>query len=68
MLIKGLVIGLLIFVLINLFRALPIMLKGQSSQPMSHYLGWRIGLSVCLFLFLILALATGIIEPNPRPY
>ncbi|PQJ68178.1 MULTISPECIES: DUF2909 domain-containing protein [Photobacterium] len=68
MLIKILLIGLLLVIIVNLFKALPIMLKGQSSRPMSHYLGWRIGLSVVVFSLIVIALLTGVITPNPRPY
>ncbi|WP_318475266.1 DUF2909 domain-containing protein [Photobacterium leiognathi] len=68
MLIKILLIGLLLVIIISLFKALPVMLKGQSSRPMSHYLGWRIGLSVLAFILIVIALLTGVINPNPRPY
>ncbi|MCG3885248.1 DUF2909 domain-containing protein [Photobacterium leiognathi] len=68
MLIKILIIGLLMVIIISLFKALPVMLKGQSSRPMSHYLGWRIGLSVLAFILIVIALLTGVITPNPRPY
>lgn len=68
MLIKILLISLLLVIIISLFKALPVMLKGQSSRPMSHYLGWRIGLSVLTFMLIVIALLTGVITPNPRPY
>ncbi len=68
MLIKILLIGLLLVIIISLFKALPVMLKGQSSRPMSHYLGWRIGLSVLAFILIVIALLAGVITPNPRPY
>ncbi|GAL05713.1 DUF2909 domain-containing protein [Photobacterium aphoticum] len=68
MLLKGLLVGLLIFILFNLFRALPIMLKGQSDKPLSHYLGRRVMFSALLFVILLVAMATGYLEPNPRPF
>ncbi|MDO6708489.1 MULTISPECIES: DUF2909 domain-containing protein [unclassified Photobacterium] len=68
MLLKALIICLLIFIVFNLFRALPVMLRGKQSKPMSHFLGRRILFSVLLFALLLLALATGLIDPNPRPY
>ncbi|KJF99755.1 DUF2909 domain-containing protein [Photobacterium leiognathi] len=68
MFIKILLIGLLLVIIISLFKALPVMLKGQSSRPMSHYLGCRIGLSVLAFILIVIALLTGVITPNPRPY
>lgn len=73
MLIKATIVCLLIFIVLNLFRALPMMLKSKtdplsSNKPMSHFLGRRLLLSVFIFALLLLAIATGIIEPNPRPY
>ncbi|EGQ7832186.1 DUF2909 domain-containing protein [Vibrio vulnificus] len=35
---------------------------------MSHYLGRRVRLSALVVLFLLIALTTGWVEPNPRPY
>ncbi|WP_299017228.1 DUF2909 domain-containing protein [uncultured Photobacterium sp.] len=68
MLLKAILICLLVFIILNLFRALPAMLKGQSNQPMSRPLGRRVMFSVILFALLLLALSTGYIIPNPRPY
>lgn len=68
MLLKALIIGLLIFILFNLFRALPIMLQGKQAQPMSRSLGRRLLLSVILFALLLIAIASGYITPNLRPY
>ncbi len=68
MLLKGILVCLLIFIIYNLFRALPILVKGKSDVPMSRYLGRRVLFSVIVFVILLIALATGAIEPNPRPY
>nr|WP_086938402.1 DUF2909 domain-containing protein [Thaumasiovibrio occultus] len=68
MLIKALVVILLIFVILNLFRALPALLKGKQAQPLSHFLGKRLLFSVVIFALLIVAIAAGWISPNPRPY
>ena len=68
MLLKALIVCLLIFIVFNLFRALPVMLKGKQGQPMSRHLGRRVLFSVFLFALLLLALASGYITPNPRPY
>lgn len=60
---------LLILVLFNLFKAMVTMLKqDQSSKPMSFYIGRRLIFTVILMLLLLIALATGVIQPNPRPY
>ncbi|PSW19319.1 DUF2909 domain-containing protein [Photobacterium sanctipauli] len=68
MLLKALLVCLLIFIIFNLFRALPMMIKGQQAEPMSRYLGRRLLFSVILFVLLLIALASGYITPNPRPY
>ncbi|MCC4797762.1 DUF2909 domain-containing protein [Enterovibrio norvegicus] len=68
MLLKGILVCLLIFIVFNLFRALPILIKGNSDVPMSRYLGRRVLLSVIAFVILLIAMATGLIEPNSRPY
>ena len=53
----------------NLFRAMMIMLKNDPEQPpMSKYIGRRVILTVVIVISLLIAIATGIIEPNPRPY
>ncbi|MBB1268502.1 DUF2909 domain-containing protein [Shewanella sp. SR44-3] len=59
---------LLVFIIFNLARALIIMVKGEQTQPMSHYLGRRVLYSVLVVLLLLVALGLGIVEPNPRPY
>lgn len=68
MAIKIIVGGLLIFMIFNLFKAMKIMLKGDTGEPMSKFIGRRVLTSVIIVLLLLLAIATGLIEPNPRPY
>ncbi|WJG09342.1 DUF2909 domain-containing protein [Aliiglaciecola sp. LCG003] len=69
MLVKLIVGGLLLFMLYNLFRAMMIMLKNDPNQPpMSKFIGRRVLVSVAIVLLLLLAVATGLITPNPRPY
>lgn len=68
MAIKIIVSGLLIFMVYNLFRALLVMLKGESAEPMSKFIGRRVITSAIIVGLLLLALATGLITPNPRPY
>nr|WP_283108032.1 DUF2909 domain-containing protein [Shewanella ulleungensis] len=59
---------MLIFIVFNLGRALFIMVKGQHEQPMSRYLGRRVLFSVVVILILLVALGSGYIQPNSRPY
>ncbi|GAB2688121.1 MAG: DUF2909 domain-containing protein [Aliiglaciecola sp.] len=69
MLVKLLVGGLLLFMLYNLFRAMIIMLKNDPNQPpMSKFIGRRVMTSAIIVILLLLAVATGLITPNPRPY
>ncbi|MCL1056550.1 DUF2909 domain-containing protein [Shewanella gelidimarina] len=65
---KLVLVLLLLFILVNLGRALFVMVKGEKSAPMSKYLGRRVLFSVLVVMLLLLALGTGIITPNPRPY
>ncbi|KXI23960.1 DUF2909 domain-containing protein [Photobacterium sanguinicancri] len=68
MLIKALVVCLLVFIIFNLFRALPVMLGKRQGVPLSRYLGHRLWLSVVVFALLLIGIATGLVEPNPRPF
>lgn len=68
MLIKLLFIILLLLMIVSLFRALPSIIKGQSSPPLSHFLGRRLLIAITLFGLLVIALMTGVIQPNPSPY
>jgi uncharacterized membrane-anchored protein len=69
MLVKLIVGGLLIFMTYNLFRAMMIMLKDDPEQPpMSKFIGRRVMASVVIILIMLLAVALGFIDPNPRPY
>ncbi|NLS13800.1 DUF2909 family protein [Vibrio sp. SM6] len=74
---KLLLVGLLLFIILNLAKALFHMLKAPTNnkldanspqKPMSHYLGRRVALSVIVVLLLLIALGSGWITPNPSPY
>ncbi|GHF99724.1 DUF2909 domain-containing protein [Thalassotalea marina] len=69
MIIKIIIVGLLIFMVYNLFCALRIMNKNDPNQPkMSKFIGRRVLTSVIIVLILLLGILTGVITPNPRPY
>lgn len=69
MLIKILIVSLLAFMIYNLFRALFIMNSNKADKPsMSKFIGRRVITSVILIALLLLAILTGVITPNPRPY
>jgi hypothetical protein len=74
---KLLLVVLLLFIIVNLARAMFEMVKGPRSdledethqdKPMSFYLGKRVFLSALAVILLIAALLSGLIEPNARPY
>lgn len=62
---RVIVIGFLAIIVFNLGAGLYYMMrdKGRSDRTLNA-LTWRIGLSVTLFLLLILGFATGILEPH----
>ena len=78
---KLVLVLLLLFILINLGRAMFEMVKGPNSndeeesddsleedKPMSFYLGRRVFLSALAVVLMVVALLSGFIEPNVRPY
>ncbi len=66
--IKLLFVVLFLFVLISLFQALNIMRKDQTTVSMSQFIGRRLIYSALLLILIIVAMAFGLITPNPRPY
>jgi len=69
MLVKLVILGLLGFMVYNLFAALVIMNKNDPNKPpMSKYKGRRVMTSVVIVIILLLGILTGVITPNPRPY
>ncbi len=64
MLFKIVILGLLLVVLISLGSALVAMTKGDKSDKMLKSLTWRIGLSVGIFILLIIGQAMGLITPH----
>ena len=64
---------LLLFIIISLVKALFHMVKQSPSDkndqpPLSYYLGRRVLISALVVILLIIALLSGWIEPNHRPY
>ncbi|MCL5255566.1 MAG: DUF2909 domain-containing protein [Gammaproteobacteria bacterium] len=53
----------------NLFKGLFTFLKQDGEGPrMSHYIGRRVLFSAIAIVIILIALATGVVTPNPRPY
>lgn len=66
---KVLLVALLLYVIFNLFKALFSLMKNDPEQPsMSFYIGRRVLFSVIAIVIITIALATGVVTPNPRPY
>ena len=63
---KYLVVAMLVLILISLARALYHLTSGKSQDgaAMVKALAWRIGLSVALFVLLIVAYYSGWIDPQ----
>ena len=68
MVVKIIIVALVIFMIFNLFKAMMVMLKGDTTQPMSKFLGRRVIMSATIMILLLIGMATGLIEPNQRPY
>ena len=64
MIFKIVILSLLVVVLISLGSALAAMAKGNKSDKMIKALTWRIGLSVLIFILLLIGQATGLITPH----
>ena len=64
MIFKILILTLLIVVIFSLGSALAAMAKGDKSDKMLKALSWRIGLSVAIFILLLIGQAMGLITPH----
>jgi uncharacterized membrane protein YjjB (DUF3815 family) len=60
--------GLLIYMVYSLFKAMMIMLKNDQKQNMSKFIGRRVLASALIIGLILIAVATGVIQPNPKPY
>ena len=68
MLFKIIVVVMLLVVIFSLGQALFYMIKDEGkSDRMVKALSWRIGLSVFIFLLLLIGQATGLITPHGLP-
>ncbi len=69
LLFKVVLVVLLLVIIFNLMKALIQIASGKhNGKRLSHFLGRRVMLSAIVVLLLLLALASGVITPNPRPY
>ncbi|WP_100658513.1 DUF2909 domain-containing protein [Alteromonas flava] len=69
MLIKIILCALILFMIYNLFKAMKVMMNHDpDGEPMSKYIGRRVLTSAIIVVIILLAVATGLITPNPRPW
>lgn len=67
--IKIVLVALVIYMIVNLFLAMRVMMKNDSKNgPMSKYIGRRVLTSAVIVVLILIAIGTGLITPNPRPY
>lgn len=65
MIFKAIIIGLLLFVIFSLGQALAYMIKDEGrSDRMVNALTKRIGISVLIFILLMIGSAVGLIQPH----
>lgn len=64
MVFKIVILSLLFVVIISLASALRAMATGDKSDKMIKALSWRIGLSVFIFILLLIGQAMGFITPH----
>ncbi|SDB34504.1 Protein of unknown function [Pseudidiomarina indica] len=66
---KVILVLLMVFMFVNLYRALFAMLRNDPNKPpMTKYLGQRVLFSMIAIIIVVLLLSSGVIQPNPRPY
>jgi Protein of unknown function (DUF2909) len=68
MLFRIFIITVLLFIFGSLFVSFYHLMKGERNEKVVKALTWRIGISITLFLLLMMGFYTGFIgNPNPHP-
>jgi len=66
--IKIILVGCLIFMVYNLFKALLIMNRNDPNKAsMSKFIGRRVMISAFIVILMLVGIMTGLITPNPHP-
>ncbi|WP_194756143.1 DUF2909 domain-containing protein [Aliidiomarina indica] len=66
---KIILVALLLYIIVNLFRGLfSALKKDPNAPPMSHFIGRRVLFSAVVLILVILALAFDVTTINQRPY
>jgi len=67
MIIKIAIVIAMLAVLVSLFRSLYFLTTEKDSKRTVNNLSWRIGLSILLFVLIVVGIYTGVIEPHGLP-
>ncbi|MFT5295272.1 MAG: DUF2909 domain-containing protein [Colwellia sp.] len=67
--VKIIIVGCLLFMVFSLFQALIVLNKNDPNKPsMSKFIGRRVMISAFVIILMLVAILTGVITPNPRPF
>ena len=67
--VKIIIVGCLLFMVFSLFQALIVLNKNDPNKPsMSKFIGRRVIISAFVIILMLVAILTGVITPNPRPF
>jgi hypothetical protein len=67
--VKIIIVGCLLFMVFSLFQALIVLNKNDPKKPsMSKFIGRRVMISAFVIILMLVAILTGVITPNPRPF
>lgn len=67
--IKIILVGCLIFMIYNLFKALLVMNRNDPNKAsMAKFIGRRVMISAFIVILMLVGIMTGVITPNPRPF
>lgn len=67
MFIKVFIVIAMLAVLFSLFRSLYFLTTEKDSKKTAKNLSWRIGISLLLFILIVIGIYTGAIEPHGLP-
>jgi hypothetical protein len=67
--VKIIIIGCLLFMVFSLFQALFVLNRNDPNKPsMSKFIGRRVMISAFIIILVLVAILTGVITPNQRPF
>jgi hypothetical protein len=67
--VKIIIIGCLLFMVFSLFQALLVLNRNDPNKPsMSKFIGRRVMISAFIIILVLVAILTGVVTPNQRPF